>query len=97
MSINNADNSLIIIGSHEKEVSMSYIHNETSEDGIQENDNLSSAINSVSKEIGRNNDNLDDNYTSPINIFQNSQMQLDILNESCDSLSILNNGDSGNY
>lgn len=96
----NANNSLIIIGSHEKEVSMSYVHNETSDDGIQEEDNLSSAINNVSREIGRNNDNLydlDDNYTSPINIFQNGQIQLNIFNESCDSLSILNNGDSGNY
>jgi hypothetical protein len=75
---------------------MSYVRNETSDDSIQEEDNLSSALNSVSKEIGRNNDNLNDN-TSPINIFQNGQMQLNILDESCDSLSILNNGDSGNY
>jgi hypothetical protein len=90
-----ANNSLIIISSHEKEVSKSYIHNETSDNGIQEEDNLSSAINNASREIGRN-DNLDNN-TSPINIFQNGQMQLNIFNEPCDSLSILNNGDSGNY
>ena len=93
----NTNNSLFIIGSHEKEVSMSYIHNKTNDDGIQEDDNLSSAINSVSREIERNNDNLDNNYTSPVNIFQNGQMQFNIFDESCDSLSILNNGDSGNY
>ena len=92
----NTNNSLIIIGSHEKEVSMSYMHNETSDDNIQKENNLSFAINSISREIGQNNDNLDDNI-SPINIFQNGQPQLNIFNESCDSLSILNNGDSGNY
>ncbi len=93
----NTNNSLFIIGLYEKEVSMSYVHNETNDSGIQKDDNLSSAINSVSREIEQNNDNLDDNYTLLINIFQNGQMQFNIFNESCDSLSILNNGNSDNY
>jgi hypothetical protein len=100
------NNSLITIGSHENEVSISYTYNETDPSSnrhniqdIQENDDdISSSINIASREIGRNSNNLDDDIdSSPINIFQSGQMQLNIIDEFSDSLSVLNNGDSGKY
>jgi two-component SAPR family response regulator len=93
-------NSFIIIRSHEEEVSTSYtVHNEVNEvNNIQENsndDDISFAINNVSKEIDRTSNLEDDDFINP---FQNCQVQLNIIiDQFPGSLSVVNNGDSSKY
>ena len=92
------NNLQIVIRSHDDEVSMLHIYNEMNFSNIQENeDDISSAISNASKEIGQINNNLDDDNSLSINIFQSGNTELEIVNQSLNSLSILNNGDSGKY
>lgn len=92
-------NNLLIISSHEDEVSASSCY-DTNSTNIQEIDDISFAISNASKEVEKISNNLsDDNEDLAGDIFQNGQRYFKSINQSLDSglLSILNNGDSSKY
>ncbi|CAG8622097.1 4142_t:CDS:2 [Cetraspora pellucida] len=92
-------NNLLTVSLHKDKVSILYIYNDTNLANIQENDNISLAISSASKEVDQFSNDLYNDDSSSNNIFQNSQKQLKIINQplKSGSLLILNNGNSSKY
>jgi hypothetical protein len=93
LSVNINPPIILIVENNEDDSHDTNYENETSEDCEID---LSTAINKASSEIQRINEQLEEEFENN-EVFRDGYSQIQLLNESIDTISILNGGDSGKF